>query len=357
VTVPAETVWQAFASKAVLRVTDPDALARARVAAARELDAIDRACSRFRSDSELACANASAGRAVHVSRLLAEALSVALRAAEITEGRVDPTLGAALVLAGYDRDWRLLDSPRAGAPATVPIHRTAPATVTVMRGWRRVTLDRERCILCMPAGVTLDLGATAKAWAADRAARAAASAGACGALLAIGGDIAVNGPAPAGGWQIRVTDDHRSDPSAPGQTVSIVSGGLATSSTSVRRWRHAGRTMHHILDPATGEPAPGIWRTASAAAASCADANIATTAAIVRGAGAPAWLRAIGLPARLVQVNGRVHTIGAWPEQPDARWSRTLSGPIASRSEAAQAIAADAVGARASAASVRRSRR
>ena len=125
----------------------------------------------------------------------------------------------------------------------------------------------------------------------------------------------MSGPAPAGGWRIRVTDDHRSDPSAPGQTVSIPSGGLATSSTAVRRWSHAGRTMHHIIDPATGEPARATWRTVSAAAASCADANIATTAALVRGAPALDWLAELGLPARLVAEDGRVQVVGDWPAQ------------------------------------------
>ena len=358
-TAAAETIWQAFASTVVLRVTDPGARERARVAAERELDAIDRACSRFRGDSEITCVNANAGRAVPVSPLLMEALALALRGAEITAGDVDPTVGAALVLAGYDRDWRLLDAPGASTPAPAP-GRPAAAGVRVMRGWRRVVLDRERGLVRMPAGALLDLGATAKAWAADRAARAAADAGACGALVAIGGDIAVSGPAPEGGWLIRVTDDHRSDPRAPGQTVTIVSGGLATSSTSVRRWSHAGRTMHHILDPATGEPASGIWRTVSAAAGSCADANIATTAAIVRGGRALAWLRSLGLPARLVEANGRAHIVGDWPksrpvtsEQAKSRPTptrRASSRRMASRAMALQAMAAHAIAARASAA-------
>jgi FAD:protein FMN transferase len=357
VTSTAETIWEAFASKVVLRVTERAGLDRARAAAERELNAIDRACSRFRVDSEITKVNANAGRAVHVSPLLMEALALALRAAETTAGDVDATIGAALALAGYDRDWRLLDSPGTvqptsqtpgappnalsstadapGAPPDARITSRPPAAIRVARGWRRVVLDRERGTVRMPAGAMLDLGATAKSWAADRAARAAAEAGECGALVAIGGDIAVSGPAPERGWLIRVTDDHRSDERAPGQTVSIVSGGLATSSTSVRRWSHAGRARHHILDPATGEPAPGFWRTVSAAAASCADANIATTASIVRGQQALAWLRALGLPARLVEGNGRVHTVGDWPEaRPTA--SRSRQSPPTPRSQRTQ---------------------
>ncbi|HYM46817.1 MAG TPA: FAD:protein FMN transferase [Solirubrobacteraceae bacterium] len=313
----AHASWEALGTSVVLRLTDPRALDRARAAVERELEQIDRACSRFRADSEIVRVNAGGGRAVRVSPLLAEALALALRAAELTAGDVDPTVGTALVLAGYDRDWRLLDPPDA-RPASATARRGEPAPtpaveVRIESGWRTVALDRDGRSVRVPAGVTLDLGATAKAWAADRAVRAAARTGGCGALVGVGGDIATSGPAPEGGWRIRVTDDHRSETTAPGQTVSIRSGGLATSSTAVRRWSHAGRTMHHIIDPATGAPVPATWRTVSAAAASCADANIATTAAIVRGATAPDWLEELGLPARLVDEDGRVQTVGDWP--------------------------------------------
>jgi len=127
----------------------------------------------------------------------------------------------------------------------------------------------------------------------------------CGRLL--------SGEAPAGGWKIRVTDDHRSDVDAPGQTVAISSGGLATSSTSVRQWSHGGHTMHHIIDPRTAAPARSHWRTVSVAAEDCAQANIATTAALVRSGRALDWLTRQGLPARLVDLEGRVRTIGNWP--------------------------------------------
>jgi FAD:protein FMN transferase len=112
---------------------------------------------------------------------------------------------------------------------------------------------------------------------------------------------------------VRVTDDHLAGPEADGQRVTVLGGGLATSSTTVRQWRRAGRTVHHIVDPATGEPAAPAWRTVSVAAASCVDANTASTAAIVRGASAPQWLESLGLPARLVDPEGTVVTVGAWP--------------------------------------------
>jgi FAD:protein FMN transferase len=131
--------------------------------------------------------------------------------------------------------------------------------------------------------------------------------------VSLGGDVATAGPVPAGGWPVHVTDDHRAGTDAPGQRIALRGGALATSSTGARRWRRAGRTVHHIVDPATGEPAPPVWRTVSVAAASCVDANTASTAAIVRGADAPGWLASLGLPARLVGPAGDVVHVGAWP--------------------------------------------
>jgi thiamine biosynthesis lipoprotein len=308
--------WEALGSSVVLRVSDPDALEPARALVARELAAIDRACSRFRADSELARVNAAGGRSVQVSDLLIQAVEVALRAAELTGGDVDPTVGVALELAGYDRDLRLLE------PATVEAGRPAepgepPALIAAQlrSGWQTVALDRRSRAIRVPAGIRLDLGATAKAWAADRVAHRAAQASGCGVLVSLGGDIATCGPAPAGGWRIRVSDDHRDGPSAPGQTISILSGGLATSSTAVRRWSHDGRTMHHIIDPDTGAPVRETWRTVSVAAEDCTDANIAATAAIVRAGSAPDWLESIGLPARLLAWDGSVTMLAGWPQE------------------------------------------
>ena len=282
-------------------------LCAARAAVERELDVIDRACSRFRCDSELSRLNARSGRTTEVSPLLSDALALALRAAELTGGDVDPTVGRALELAGYDRDWRLLEQP-VGEPAPA-----VTIGARVRAGWQTIALDRRRLTVRMPAGMKLDLGAIAKAWAADRAAAAASSACGCGALVSLGGDVATSGTAPAGGWKIHVTDDHRSDCSAPGQTIAIRSGGLATSSTTVRRWRQDSHTMHHIIDPRTGVPVRSSWRTVSVAAADCADANVAATAALVRSQSALRWLADAGLPARLVDLAGSVTAVGSWP--------------------------------------------
>ncbi len=299
--------WGAIGTTAEVFVTDERELPLARAILEEELEAIDLACSRFRDDSELARVNASPGRWVDVSGLFVEALDAALRAARATDGDVDPTVGRALRVAGYDRDY-----------AQLPAVRTGRVRFVAAPGWRLVQLDRTRPSVRVPRGVELDLGSTAKALAADRAARRCAEALEGGALVNLGGDLAVGGPPPPGGWSVRVTDDHEAAFDAPGQTVSISSGGLATSSVAVRRWRNGDGLAHHIIDPSSGRPASEFWRTVSVAAANCLAANIASTAAIVRGAAALPWLDSLRLPARLVGVDGEVARVSDWPAEATA---------------------------------------
>lgn len=304
--------WSALGTQVRLVVTDREALPQARRMLVDELAATDLACSRFRADSELRRLDAAAGRPVPVSPLLADFLLVALEAARFTDGDLDPTMGRAMCELGYDRDF-------AAVPAAAPEVRVrvvpAPAT-----GWRQVELDHAGRTVRVPAGVQLDLGATAKALAADRAAEHIHAELGTGVLVGLGGDIRAAGHAPAGGWQVRVQDvtGHPDEPvDGPVAQVALVAGGLATSSTTARRWSRGGSVLHHILDPRSGLPADTPWRTVTVSAPTCVAANTASTVAVVRGRGATAWLRQLGVPARLVDHDGQVRLVGAWPEQDD----------------------------------------
>lgn len=268
----------------------------------REVATIDRACSRFRDDSELSILNRNAGKAMRISQVLVDALDAALRAAEITDGILDPTVGQSMRVIGYDRTFEEINDRK----SYVTRYRVAKA-----QGWRAVQLDRAARTVRIPSGCSLDLGATAKALLADRAAQAAFRATGAGVLVNLGGDIAASGFAPTGGWIVGIADNHRSHSAQ--QEVVMISGGLATSSTAVRRWARNGAEMHHIVDPATGEPAEVVWRTVSVFAANCLDANIASTASIIKGDSAPAWLTEHELDARLVRANGDVVFAGDWP--------------------------------------------
>ncbi len=296
---------RALGSSLRLVVTNPARLLEAKAAVDAVVMSIDLAASRFRSDSELSRLNASPEQEITISPLLAEAIAAALRGAELTEGAVDPTVGSAIRMAGYDTDFASV--PADGDQIQLVAHR--------IPGWRAIRFDLRSRSLRLPRGVELDLGATAKALASDLAATAASRAIAgAGVLVSLGGDIAVAGEAPPEGWPVQASEDSSAPIDDDEETFSITSGGIATSSTTVRRWTRGGVVLHHIIDPATGLPAKSPWRTATVVAATCVDANIASTAAIVMAHKTVAWLEAHRLPARLVDHEGRVCRVAGWPE-------------------------------------------
>jgi thiamine biosynthesis lipoprotein len=292
---------RALGTTAELVVTDSAALVAASELLIGELERIDRVASRFRDDSDLSRLNAVAGTESEVSTGLFEAIEVALAMASATDGLVDPTVGLAMNQLGYDRDFAaLLDGVDGDLPPVQPVP-----------GWRSVRIDRARHVVELPANCALDLGATAKALAADRAATSIYRQLGCGALVSLGGDAAAAGPAPAGGFVIGIADTCTS-PTAS-EAVGISSGGLASSGIGVRQWQLGSHSVHHIVDPGTGRSAPVFWRTVTTTAASCVQANAASTAAIVLGERAIDWLAEIGLPARLVHLDGSVMHTPGWP--------------------------------------------
>ena len=309
--------WSAWSTSVTVAVDPPAALDAATDLLRREISSFDRACNRFRPDSEVSRLNRAGRTEGPVSPLFMEALTSALRAARLTGGAVDPTVGRSLLVLGYDRDYnevrrRSSSLPLVGEPAPAP-------------GWRGVDMDQQNGLVAVPAGVILDLGATAKALCADRAARAIASELGVGVVVDIGGDLAVSGPPPPGGWQVAVCEDSGSEVEDEQCSVSVWDGGLASSGTSIRRWARGGAELHHIVDPTTGWPAPVVWRMVTVAAASCVDANAASTAAIVWGADAPFRLAQLGLPARFVGSSGRVIEVGGWPS-PGMESALAMSG-------------------------------
>lgn len=304
---PATRQWGVWGTTARIVVTEPEFADRAQALVAAQLDAVDSACSRFRQDSELTVAQDQLilrpDRSITVSSLLADLITAALEAAERTDGDVDPTLADDLSALGYDRDYALIQLPTSIGPVPVRLsHRSR-------HHWAELRLTGQR-LLWMPAGVHLDLGASAKAFSADRAAAAVTESFGCGVLVALGGDISTAGPAPESGWQVLVQDGD----GEPASQIQLDAAGLATSSTISRRWRNGTRAVHHILDPASGQPADPVWRTVSVAAGTCAEANALATASIVRGWRALPWLRKSGHPARLVTARGEIVTLGGWPE-------------------------------------------
>lgn len=297
----ASAEWTAWTTTARIVVADSARIDEAEAIVRGVIAEVDAACSRFRPDSELRLVESRLPDGVAVSPVLAHLVAGALEAAAWTDGDVDPTLGRELVALGYDRDFSLLAEPSGDHPAV------ELSIVERRSRWTEIRLDGDT--LVVPPGVALDLGATAKAIAADTAARRVAETLDTGVLVSLGGDIATSG-AFADGWQVLVQDL----PADPAQQVTLVAGSaVATSSTQKRRWSSQGVTRHHILDPRLGVPAPAVWRSATVAAPTCLRANALSTAAIVRGLRAASWLDGEGAAARLVDDAGRVVTVGGWP--------------------------------------------
>ncbi|MGI8429411.1 MAG: FAD:protein FMN transferase, partial [Solirubrobacteraceae bacterium] len=214
--------FPALGGTAIVAVVDPARLDCARIAVQRTVSALDRACSRFREDSELTALGAHPGAAVRVSGLLLDAVTAALRAARLTDGDVDPTIGQALIALGYDRDFAAVSARGAagvraalGAQGALdgqdsgslggPPGGGRPVRVASVPGWQAVQVDPVAGTIRVPRGVKLDLGATGKALGADRAALAPPHTAGCGVLVGLRGDTSIKSPAPPEGWRPHLT--------------------------------------------------------------------------------------------------------------------------------------------------------
>jgi thiamine biosynthesis lipoprotein len=255
--------------------------ARVREAQAIErlFQARDRQFSRFRAESELSRVNRAGREVVTVSKSFGQMVERALTAASTTGGLVDPTLAAALEAAGYDRDFAALSPSRVRAGPPAPAR---PGAVTL--------LGR---VLMLYGGVRLDLNGVVKAAAVDDALRLLSGPG----FVSAGGDLATRGEV---------------DVALPGRgAVRLVSGGLATSGRSKRRWLRTDEEQHHLIDPGTGRPSESQWDEVTVCGATCLAADVAAKAAFLLGDDGPAWLDERGLPGRFV-TGARVHENERW---------------------------------------------
>jgi thiamine biosynthesis lipoprotein len=277
----ASRTWTAWSCTIRLTVDDPAVLGAACGELKALMDRVDKAASRFRPDSELSIVNSRAGAMVPVSRLL-----------------VDPTVGAAVIAAGYNDD---IERVRRRFPQPAEEPKPIP-------GWQQVRLNRKLALLGVPQDSALDLGAIAKAWTADRAALVLSKRYGCAVLVEIGGDLRAAGE-PAEPWVITVAE-RAGD---PGVLVTLAHGGLTTSTRTVRRWETSEGSAHHVIDPRTGKPAEGPWRTTSVWAPTAVRANTFSTALVATGEAAVGRLTLAGHPARLVADDGEVTELAGWP--------------------------------------------
>jgi thiamine biosynthesis lipoprotein len=301
---------KAIGTNATVVVQEPEAADSAEDILRAELEAIDLACSRFRPDSELQMLHEQAGRPVVVGALLFEALLVACDVAARTGGAVDPTVGNAIAALGYDADLdEVLGRYRSDSAAL-------PPALGQVAGYAHLQLNPEDRTVRIPRGVRLDLGSTAKALAADRAATRIAAAVGSGVLVSLGGDVSVAGSPPPGGWAVGIAQESAASADHLHQVVAITHGGLASSAPSARTWQFDQREVHHIVNPRTGDCAEPYWSLVSATGESCVDANMVTTASLVWGAQALDRVRGFDQSVRLVRLDGAVFSVNGWPLEP-----------------------------------------
>jgi len=270
------TEWRAVGTTCAATVTaasNGEVDAHAALAAAREeVTACEQELSRFDRASDLSRLNAADGGWTPVGRRLFEVLRLALRAREDTGGRFDPTVLPALAAAGYDRSFELLEERQ-------------PRQVEGWRAGAVIELDEQQGRARLEPGAAVDLGGIGKGYAAGRAldAMRATSPRLVGGLVDLGGDIAVFGDSPEGGpWLIAVADPRRS-----GETLAALNlhdGGIATSGRDARRFG-PGRSLHHLIDPETGEPALAGPLTVTVVALDAAAAEVNATTLAIAGLG------------------------------------------------------------------------
>jgi FAD:protein FMN transferase len=232
-----------------------------------ELEALERALSRFDASSGLSHLNAASGSWVEVDERLFRAVRAAVDAREATGGRFDPTVLPALIAAGYDRTFTELQ----------------PRDATSLAGWSAgatIDLDPDGRRVRLAPGTAIDLGGIGKGLSATVALSTMRTAWPQmpGAIVDLGGDIAVDGLAPDGAWRIAVAD-----PRTPGGRLGVLAltgGGVAPSGRDRRRFG-PDRSRHHLIDPATGRPAAPGPLGVTVVAATTAEAEVhATTLAI-----------------------------------------------------------------------------
>jgi len=260
---------------------------------------IDRACNRFKEDSEIQHLNNANGKEREVSATFELALDAAIKSSQITGGLCDPTVLSALLDLGYDRDFdELVNQTRTNhnQPAPTP----GISAIKFDRSGHTVSLNN----------CEIDFGASAKALTADLVANDVMKFG--GVAVEIGGDVALRGIDPRSPWTIGISESLSVDATVP--TVAMSSGGIATSSLRARSWKVNSETANHIIDPRTGSYARGPYSTATVSAPDCVTANAFATAALLWGEDAGYHIAQSGWSARLVRNNGTVEFIGGWPE-------------------------------------------
>ena len=310
----------------------------------REVEAffgrVEAELSRFRANSGLNQLNAEAGKGPRpVTALLQTVLAAALREARASDGIFDPTMLNALRQAGYDRSFDLLekspDEPGGWAVGAKSSDRGITSHTSLeskpqpeklrfggdaTNGWERVRLDQVEGTVALPKGLGIDLGGIAKGWTVDRAAEMLAGQGIGrdagigpdaedAALVDAGGDIRSTAAPGGEPWPIAI--QHPLDAACDLGVLNLSDGAVATSSVGGRCWQQNDRTMHHLIDPRTGEPSRSNLHAVTVLAPTTVVAEVAAKVALILGQDeGAAYLKNRGLSGLLMDHAGSAHVVG-----------------------------------------------
>jgi len=283
-----------------------DELERHAAAIRGVIEDVEAALSRFRADSELNALNRDPRTAVPASPLLRHFALAVRSAGARSGGLVDATQLGPLEEQGYT-------SSRAGvAPAVLDEALPAapprrPARPHPARAHAGVGIDEQGRVV-RPRGVRLDSGGLGKGLAADLAAVTVPSE--VRFAIACGGDLAVGGTEPGAPWEIAV---HSARSGEAVQWLRVRSGGVATSGITSRLWRRPdGGYAHHLIDPATGEPAWTGLVAVTAVAGTTLDAEVLAKTALLSGPDRARTL--LGRRGGVLQhENGRIEIVAGPP--------------------------------------------
>jgi thiamine biosynthesis lipoprotein len=265
-------------------LVEADGAAHHLAAAGTEFHRLEALLTRFRPDSELSRLNATGSLAAGPDLL--RVVELALVARERTGGRFDITVHDALLAAGYNRSFELL-----------PLDDERPTELAVSSRGKVEIADG---IISLRGGARIDLGGIGKGYACERAAEILATAGPC--LVNAGGDIATRD----GVWTVAVET-----PDGPLALELSGSCALATSGRDSRRWRRAGRELHHIIDPTTGEPSTSDLLRVTVVARDAVEAEVTAKALFLVGSDAARReADELAIPAVLVTAAGGTITAG-----------------------------------------------
>jgi FAD:protein FMN transferase len=275
--------FHAMATPCELRVETGDAGLAARLGAAAEGEArrIEEKFSRYRPDSVVGKINAGANRGLVLDRETASLLDCAAQCFEASDGLFDITSGV------LRRAWRFDGSDNIPEPERI-------RALMPLIGWSKVTWRRPELIL--PLGMEIDLGGLAKEYAVDRVLEETAAMAALPILVNFGGDLRVTGPRADGtAWNVAIESVEVSGGLAA--LLELNQGALATSGDARRFLLKDGVRYGHILDPRTGWPVKDALRSVTVAAATCVEAGLTATLAMLQGAEAEAFLKEEGIRA------------------------------------------------------------